>query len=140
MRPFSQKQPFAAHDVVIQGNSVRQIWGMDDPVNEEARKPLRRDGPGPARADPAPQSEDALKVRLGEELDYVRRMLEALGDQLSGDPILIRRHAVALQSLDIVGQILVHVGNVVRSSDPHSAVEDIGMGDLRARLMRRPAL
>ena len=138
MRPFSQKQPFAARDVLIQGHSVRQIWGIDDPGSEEARKPLRRDGP--ARAAPAPQSEDALNVRLGEELDYVRRMLEALGDQLSGDPILIRRHAVALQSLDIVGQILGHVRNIVRSSDPHAAVEDIGMGDLRARLMRRPAL
>ena len=138
MRPFSQKQPFAARDMLIQGNSVRQIWGIDDPLSDEARKPLRRDGP--ARAAPAPQSEDALSIRLGEELDYVRRMLEALGDQLSGDPILIRRHAVALQSLDIVGQILGHVGNVVRSSDPHAAVEDIGLGDLRTRLMRRPAL
>ena len=138
MRPFSQKQPFAARDVLIQGHSVRQIWGIDDPASEEARKPLRRDGP--ARAAPPPESEDALNIRLGEELDYVRRMLEVLGDQLSGDPILIRRHAVALQSLDIVGQILGHVGNVVRSSDPHAAVEDIGMGDLRARLMRQPAL
>lgn len=138
MRPFSQKQPFAARDVLIQGDSVRQIWGSDEHAEDEERRPIRRDVP--ARAVPAPQSEDALKVRLGEELEYVRRMLEALGDQLSGDPILIRRHAVALQSLDIVGQILGHVGNVVRSSDPHAAVEDVGMGDLRARLMRRPAL
>ena len=81
-----------------------------------------------------------LRIRLGEELDYVRRMLETLGDQLSSDPILIRRHALALQSLDIVGQILSHVGNVVRSSDPHSAVEAISMGDLRARLARRLSL
>ncbi len=138
MRPFSQKQPFAARDVLIQGDSVRQIWGVADPMTDDLRKPLRRDVP--PRASPTPQSEDALKVRLSEELEYVRRMLEALGDQLSGDPILIRRHAVALQSLDIVGQILGHVGNVVRSSDPHAAVDDIGMGDLRARLMRRPAL
>ena len=138
MRPFSQKQPFAARDMLIQGNSVRQIWGFDEPAEDEERKPLRRDGPAPAA--PPPQSEDALNIRLGEELDYVRRMLEALGDQLSGDPILIRRHAVALQSLDIVEQILGHVGNIVRSSDPHAAVEDIGMGDLRARLMRRPSL
>lgn len=138
MRPFSQKQPFAARDMLIQGNSVRQIWGFDEPLDGEERKPLRRDGP--ARAAPAPQSEDALNIRLGEELDYVRRMLDVLGEQVSADPILIRRHAVALQSLDIVSQILVHVGNVVRSSDPHLAVEDIGMADLRARLMRRPAL
>jgi hypothetical protein len=139
MRPFSQKQPFAARDMLIQGNSVRQIWGFDEPVDGEERKPLRRRGPAPSAA-PAPPSEDALNIRLGEELDYVRRMLEVLGDQLSGDPILIRRHAVALQSLDIVEQILGHVGNVVRSGDPHAAVEGIGMADLRARLMRRPAL
>ena len=138
MRPFSQKQPFAARDMLIQGHSVRQIWGFEEPVDDEERKPLRRDGP--AHTAPPPQSEDALNIRLGEELDYVRRMLEILGDQLSGDPILIRRHAIALQSLDIVEQILGHVGSVVRSSDPHAAVEDIGMGDLRARLMRRPAL
>ena len=138
MRPFSQKLPFAARDVLIQGDSVRQTWGIDDPLSDEARKPLRRDGP--VHTAPPPQSEDALNIRLGEELDYVRRMLEGLGDQLSGDPILIRRHAVALQSLDIVEQILGHVGNIVRSSDPHAAVEEIGMGDLRARLRRRPAL
>ena len=138
MRPFSQKRPFAAGDMLIQGHSVRQIWGIDAPLSDEARKRLRREGP--PRAAPATDRVDTLQVRLGEELDYIRRMLEALGEQLSGDPILIRRHAVALQSLDIVGQILGHVGNVVRSSDPHAAVEDIGMGDLRARLMRRPAL
>ena len=138
MRPFSQKQPFQTRDVLIQGDSVRQIWGIDDPIEEDERRPIRRD---PPLCDvPTPQSVDELNLRLGEELDCVRRMLDALGDQLASDPILIRRHAVALQSLDIVGQILSHVGNIVRSSDPHSAVEVIGMGDLRARLMRKAAL
>ena len=138
MRPFSQKQPFHARDVLIQGDSVRRIWGIDDPIEEDERRPIRRDPP--LRAVPTPQSVDELNLRLGEELDYVRRMLDALGDKLACDPILIRRHSVALQSLDIVGQILGHVGNIVRSSDPHSAVQDIGMGDLRARLTRRVAL
>ena len=67
-------------------------------------------------------------------------MIDAMADQLAGDPILNRRHAVALQSLDIVGQILGHVGNVIRSGDPQSAVEEIGMGDLRARLACRSSL
>ena len=138
MRPFSQKQPFETRDVLIQGNSVRQIWGVDDPMQSEARRPIRRDPP--LRAVPAPSSNEVLHQRLGEELDYVRRMLDALGDQLAGDPILIRRHAVALQSLDIIGQILTHVGNIIRSGDPQSAVEEIGMSDLRARLTRRPSL
>ena len=119
---------------MIQGDSVRMTWGLDEPANEE-RKPLRREPP--PRALPEPPTDDPLRLRLGEELDYVRRMLDALGDQLSNDPILIRRHAVALQSLDIVGQILGHLGSVIRSSTPQSAVESIGMGDLKARLTRK---
>ena len=138
MRPYSQKHGFQSRDVLIQGDSVRQTWGVDEPTNQHEQKPLRRDPP--ARPLPSSPSNDVLHLRIGEELDYVRRMLDVMGDQLCGDPILIRRHAVALQSLDIVGQILRHVGNVVRSSDPHSAVDDIGMVDLKARLIRRQAL
>jgi hypothetical protein len=123
--------------ILIQGDSVRMTWGADDSVRKE-RKPLRKDAP-PRTASPA-ATDNALRLRLGEELDYVRRMLDALGDQLSADPILIRRHTVALQSLDIVGQILGHVGSVIRSADPKAAIESIGMGDLKARLMRRGAL
>jgi hypothetical protein len=119
--------------ILIQGDSVRMTWGLDDLPNKEC-KPLRRGGePRPA---PSPATEDALSLRLGEELDFVRRMLDALGDELSSDPILMRRHAVALQSLDKVGQILGHVRNVIRSSEPLSAVAEIGMSDLRARLSR----
>ena len=138
MRPYSQKHAFQTREVLIQGDSVRQIWGVEDPADQPERKPLRRDPP--ARALPPSPSNDLLYLRIGEELDCVRRMLDVMGDQLCGDPILIRRHAVALQSLDIVGQILRHIGNVIRSSDPHSTVDDIGMVDLKARLTRRQAL
>ena len=137
MRPYSQKHAYQTRDVLIQGDSVRQIWGVEEPDQQE-RKPLRRDPPARPLS-PSP-SNDVLYLRIGEELDYVRRMLDVMGDQLCGDPILIRRHAVALQSLDIVGQILRHVGTVIRSSDPHSAVDDIGMVDLKARLKRTQAL
>jgi hypothetical protein len=67
-------------------------------------------------------------------------MLDAMGDELSADPITVSRHGVVLQSLDIVGQMLGHIANVIRSSDPASAVEQIGMADLRARLTRNSAL
>jgi hypothetical protein len=46
------------------------------------------------------------------------------------------RHLVSLQSIDIAGQILGHVANVIRSSDPAGAVDRIGMVELRARLTR----
>lgn len=137
MRPFSQKTPFAVRDIEIQGNSVRKVWA-EEPAAEEERRPIRREAP-PLRAVPAP-TRDALRLRIGEELDYVRRLLDVMGDQLSGDPILIRRHAVALQSLDLVGQILNHLATIVRSSDPKSAVEMIGMSTLKARLTRSGAL
>lgn len=127
--------------ILIQGDSVRMTWGMDDSPPEE-RKPLRRGGPTDVvkTVPTAPPSEDVLRIRLAEELDFVRRLLDATGGRLTSDPILIRRHAVALQSIDIVGQILGHLGNVIRSSDPQSAVEEIHMGDLKARLTRRGAL
>lgn len=134
-----RKQSLDMRAILVQGDSVRMTWGVEEPSGAPPR-PLRRDGPSPVRPAPAPPSEDTLRIRIGEELDYARRLLDATGDQLSNDPILIRRHAVALQSLDRVAQILVHLGNVVRSSDPHSAVEAIGMSDLKARLTRSRAL
>ena len=118
---------------------MRQIWGVDEPkAGAEQRKPLRRVS-RPSAA-PVDQTDDRLRLRLAEELDYARRMLEITGDALSSDRIAVSRHAVAMQSLDIVGQMLGHIANIVRSSDPDSAVEEIGMGDLKARLTRHGAL
>jgi hypothetical protein len=139
MRPFSQKLPFAKRDILIQGDSVRQIWGMEEPA-EEDRQPLRRDGPLRAVPPPTADTEDQLRLRLSEELEYARRMLDITGDQICADRIVVTRHAAALQSLDRVCQMLGHIAAVVRSSDPYSTIEKIGMSDLKARLTRRGAL
>jgi hypothetical protein len=100
----------------------------------EPRKAIRRDPP------PLPPAlvptDDALKLRLAEELEYARRMIEAMGDTLCSDPQLVTRHMVSLQSVDIVGQILGHVATIIRSSDPGGAVDRIGMSELKARLTR----
>jgi len=125
--------------ILVQGDSVRMTWGMDEHVAEPA-KPLRRDGNSSFRPALVPPSEDVLRIRLGEELDYVRRLLDVTADQLSRDPILIRRHALALQSFDKISQILIHIADIIRSSDPNGAVETIRMGDLKARLRRSGAL
>ena len=140
MRPFSQKMPFAKRDILIQGDSVRQIWGMEEPAPEEDRRPLRRDAPLRAVPRPTDDTEDQLRLRLSEELEYARRMLDITGDQICADRIVVTRHAAALQSLDRVCQMLGHIATVVRSSDPYSAIREIGMSDLKARLTRRGAL
>ena len=64
-------------------------------------------------------------------------MLAAMGDELTADIGVVMRHGVALQSVDIVGQILGHIANVTRSSAPERAVDKIGMCELKARLTRR---
>jgi hypothetical protein len=100
------------------------------------RPSIRRENPPPLTKALVP-TDDVLKFRLAEELEYARRMIETMGDTLSSDPHLVVRHMVALQSVDIVGQILGHVANVVRSSDPNGAVDLIGMCDLKGRLKRQ---
>jgi hypothetical protein len=140
MTPFSQKLPFAKRDILIQGDSVRQIWGIEEPVPEEDRRPLRRDAPLRAVSPPTDQTEDQLRLRLSEELQYARRMLDITGDQICADRIVVTRHAAALQSLDKVGQMLRHIADVIRSNDPYSAIDEIGMSDLKARLKRSGAL
>jgi len=82
-------------------------------------------------------TDDELRQRLAEELEYARRMLDIMGDGLASDVSVVMRHGTSLQSVDIVGQMLGHIANVVRSSDPDGAVELIGMAELKARLQRR---
>ncbi|MEO5972136.1 MAG: hypothetical protein ABIP91_02075 [Sphingomicrobium sp.] len=114
-----------------------------DAVQAEFRAEQAQSGRRSIRRDPPPRppalvpTDDKLDLRLAEELDYARRMLDSMGDSLSADPTVVVRHMVSLQSVDIIGQILGHIAAVVRSSDPQGAVERIGMGDLKARLTRR---
>ena len=75
-----------------------------------------------------------LDLRLAAELDVARSMLEEMGDELSASLAVVNDHGVALQAVDIVGQILGHIANVVRAKDRGSAIERIGMGELKAKL------
>ena len=122
----------------IQGDSVRATWGRDEERGE--RKPIRRDSPRPASPPPPGQTADVLRLRLADELDYTRRLIAAMGDELSGDPTMVARHGNALQSIDLAGQLLGHLAGVVRAADADEAVERIGMGELKARLQRRGGL
>ena len=83
---------------------------------------------------PAPE----LDARLAAEIGLVRELLERLGDELTDEPVLIARHATALQSFDRASQILAHVANVLRAEDRSAAIADIGMEELRARLRGEP--
>ena len=100
------------------------------------RPSIRRENPPPLPPALVP-TDDVLRLRLAEELEYARRILDSMGDDLSADMNVLLRHAASLQSFDIIGQILGHIANVVRSTDPDCAVDLIGMCDLKGRLKRQ---
>ena len=79
---------------------------------------------------------EALPQRLAEELGYVCRLLESLGDDLCSEPLIVMRHGQKLQNLDISAQILGHVAALLVADHPEQAVDAIGMGSLRKRLKR----
>lgn len=102
------------------------------------RRSIRRDAPPVALA--LVPTEDILMLRLAEELDYARRMLVLMGDELCADAAIVVRHPRALQSIDIAGQMIGHIASVIRSSDPTGAVDRIGMAEMKARITRRRGL
>jgi hypothetical protein len=79
-----------------------------------------------------------LEARLADELGYVQRLLENLGDELIAEPLVLNRYGRSLQGLDLAGQILGHVAAIIAAADKAEVVEQIGMEDLRARLKRKP--
>lgn len=80
-----------------------------------------------------------LDHQLAEQLEHARSLLEAMGDDLVADDEVLMRHAKAIQAVDIVGQMLGHIANVVRAEDRNAAVQDIGMAQLKSRLDRTAA-
>ena len=102
-----------------------------------ARPSIRRADPPPL--DPAlVRTDDPFTLRVAEELEYVRRLVEQLGDTLASDGLVVTRYGMTLQSVDLACQILGHLATVVRSSAPELAARRIGMTELKGRLLRGP--
>lgn len=106
---------------------------------EEARKRLFRPPPPKPEETIAP-SPNLIDHRLAEEIQYIRRLVENMGDEFSSDPIVLQRHAQSLQGFDLVAQLLGHVANIVKAADKDAAVGQVGMTDLKGRLTRKPLL
>ncbi|HEX6376422.1 MAG TPA: PilZ domain-containing protein [Allosphingosinicella sp.] len=118
-----------------------ECTGLRDQRRVDAIQAEVRTGPAPGPAQRAPAAAlpgPDFEARLADELGYVQRLLESLGDELIGDSFLIQRHGRALQSLDLAGQILAHVAAILTAEDKGAMIERIGMEDLRARLKRKP--
>jgi hypothetical protein len=107
---------------------------------DEIQAAVRNGDPLPADGGPMPEmplNTDGLDTRIAEELAYVRRMLDAVVDDLTDDPIMLQRHSRSLQSFDAACQILAHLGAIMESDDRAAAVNAVTMAELRARLLRK---
>ena len=116
-----------AHQQAVDEAQARIRADLDAGRRSLFKPPL----PGPGK------SESVLDQRVAEELDYVIRQLEHLGDVLAADPILLHRHATQLQSIDLMQQLLGHLGRVVGARDKTMAVDRITLTELKARLKRK---
>ena len=80
------------------------------------------------------QAPSPLDLLLAAELDHARDMLMMMGDELAMSQEIVAEHGTALQAVDIVGQMLGHIANVVRADDRNSAIARIGMCELKTKL------
>lgn len=87
-----------------------------------------------------PRSLDRIDQHLEEELATLGRTLNAIGDRLSDDPILLNRYASLLQALDNAAQTIGHLATIVGAANRHHAAMHVPVGELRARLLRGDSL
>jgi hypothetical protein len=121
---------------------VAEPGNLRDQSRVDAFQAEARSSPPPA---PAPAALDTatrelLDTRLADELAYVQRLLETVGDELITEPLFVQRHAQTLQGIDLASQILANVAAIITAEDREGAIERIGMEDMRARLKRKAVL
>jgi hypothetical protein len=111
---------------------------IDEIVAEARKQPRPLFRPLPPPPPPLDPSSCLIEQRLAEELEYVRRLVEIMGDQLANDAAVLHRHAETMQGFDRVSQILGHCAKIIATADKGAAAERIGMQEMRSRLLRRP--
>jgi hypothetical protein len=91
---------------------------------------------------PAANPADTQPVERGvaAELRRVRRMLDAVTEELTDDVDVLMRHERAMQNFDIAAQIIAELAVLMAADDREAAVGSVQMHDLRSRLSGRLTL
>ncbi len=123
----------------VSGTQSRSSHDIDQARVDSIQAAVRAGRPVPTTEGAAAPVVDAdLDRRIAEELSYVKRLLEIVGDELTDAPIVVQRYSRSLQSFDLACQILGHLSTILTASNRGAAVQAVGMDDLRARLLRKP--
>lgn len=81
--------------------------------------------------------QNQLARRIGEEIAAVHRLLNAVADALSDDPLILARHSGRLQGIQNASEILDHLTRVLQATDPEAEANAITIQALRSRLLRK---
>jgi hypothetical protein len=110
---------------------------------DQIQSQARRDGvydllfkPRPENNMPLAKTGNELEIRLSEELDFIRRLLDSVGNHLANDAEMLQRHAVTLQSFDLIGQMIGHVSSIIAAANRSEAVDRVGIEEMKKRLER----
>lgn len=77
-----------------------------------------------------------INQRLYEELNYISRIIDGIGEVLVKDPVLRVRHATSLQQLDMGQQMLSEIAQIVTRDDKVDCISQVATGSMRGRLLR----
>lgn len=132
----------ASVDEWITGKRVATFHGHQGQARVDAIQSAVRTGaalaPEPAAITGKALRPGELEQRVSEEIIYVQRLIDALGEELVEDPVMLQRHSRVLQNLDRASQVLAHLGTVLAATDRAAAAQEVSMQDLRERLLRKP--
>ncbi len=87
-----------------------------------------------------PAAAPPIEQAVAAELERVKRMLDAVSDELTDDVDVLMRHERAMQSFDIAAMIVAELAAVMAADDRAAAVGKVQMHDLRSRLSGRLTL
>ena len=80
--------------------------------------------------------DNTINWRLAEELLYVSRIVEGIGELLVKDPLLRVRHPMSLQHLDMGQQMLSELAQIVKAEGKLGVISQVATGPMRGRLLR----
>lgn len=89
-----------------------------------------------AEFDDRSQAQCAIRKRCAEEMRYVARLVEDLGEAFMKEPIILSRHARKVQDFDLIKQIITQLSNLIDSDDICDTAIHIPLSSLRNRILR----
>jgi hypothetical protein len=89
---------------------------------------------------PTPAAAPPVEQAVAAELARVKRMLDAVSDELTDDIDILMRHERAIQNFDIAAMIVAELAEVMAADDREAAIGKVQMHDLRSRLSGRLTL